>query len=337
MSYNGRPMRLQLMCMAVLAATSSLFAQSSSEKTAMIAVPGIKGALKVDVGPTAWDQAVRSDGKEVRLTAMDRADHLLISAFLQQVPFPASAERCRSEWWPLTKKAKVPRADLDESIIKNGIARVEFIIPEYEGAKVRQKNVHGYVGSGDLCAEVHLSKVQYRPEDQRLFEEVLATVRLLPEEPPVAAQKADPNSVRLVGEGSQSYLRKDYKKAAVLYQRALDLEKQHRTLNPTIFRVLVDNLGMSYGISGELAKSKEIFEYGIAQDPEYPLFYYNLACTYAEMGKLDDSLDKLRLAYKYKGNMIPGEVLPDPVKDDSFRKFVKDPRFLQAVHEMQQR
>jgi tetratricopeptide (TPR) repeat protein len=323
--------------MAVLALTPSLFAQNPTEKPATIAIPGVKGALKIDVGPTAWDQAVRSDGKEVRLAAMDRADHLLISAFLQHVAFPASAERCRSEWWPLTRKAKVQRSDLDESIVKNGIARVEFIIPEYNGAKVRQKNVHAYVGGGDLCAEVHLSKVQFKPEDQGLFEDVLATVRLLPEEPPLAAQKAGPNSMALVGEGSQSYLRKDYKEAAVLYQRALDLEKQHRTLNPTIFRVLVDNLGMSYGIRGELAKSKEIFEYGIAQDPEYPLFYYNLACTYAEMGRLDDSLNQLRLAYKYKGNMIPGEVFPDPFKDDSFRKFVKDPKFLQAVHEMQQR
>jgi hypothetical protein len=103
-----------------------------------------------------------------------------------------------------------------------------------------------------------------------------------------------------------------------------------------MFRVLVDNLGMSYGISGDLSKAKETFVYGTTQDPEYPLFYYNLACTYAAMNKMDESLEQLRLAYKYRDNMIQGEgPLPDPFKDDSFRKFVKDPKFVQAVRAMQ--
>jgi tetratricopeptide (TPR) repeat protein len=106
-------------------------------------------------------------------------------------------------------------------------------------------------------------------------------------------------------------------------------------LSPTIFRVLVDSLGMSYGLSGKLAKAKETFEYGIVQDPQYPLFYYNLACTYGEMGKKDESLEQLRLAYKYKANIIAGESFPDPLKDDSFRRFLSDPGFVQAVREMQ--
>jgi hypothetical protein len=68
----------------------------------------------------------------------------------------------------------------------------------------------------------------------------------------------------------------------------------------------------------------------------YPLFYYNLACTYGEMGKMDEALGQLRLAYKYRANMIPGEgTVPDPLKDDSFRSFVKNDTFVQAVRAMQ--
>ncbi len=99
--------------------------------------------------------------------------------------------------------------------------------------------------------------------------------------------------------------------------------------------MLVDNLGMSYGISGKLAEAKLTFEYGISQDPEYPMFYYLLACDYGEMGKMDESLEQLRLAYKFKANAIPGESLPDPLTDDSFRNFVKEKKFLDAVREMQ--
>jgi hypothetical protein len=45
----------------------------------------------------------------------------------------------------------------------------------------------------------------------------------------------------------------------------------------------------------------------------------------------------LRLAYKYKANLVPGEsFLPDPLKDDSFRKFSRDKKFMNAVQQMQQ-
>ena len=54
-------------------------------------------------------------------------------------------------------------------------------------------------------------------------------------------------------------------------------------LDKTLWYVLIDNLGMSYGITGDLQEAKETFDYGVSKDPTYPLFYYNLACTYAEM------------------------------------------------------
>jgi hypothetical protein len=66
------------------------------------------------------------------------------------------------------------------------------------------------------------------------------------------------------------------------------------------------------------------------------MFYYNLACTYGEMDKMNEATVQLRLAYKYKANMIAGETLPDPLQDDSFRRFAHNGEFVKAVHEMQQ-
>jgi predicted Zn-dependent protease len=91
---------------------------------------------------------------------------------------------------------------------------------------------------------------------------------------------------------------------------------------------------MSYGLTGKHSKAEETFQYGLSKDGEYPLFYYLLACTYGEMGKMDESLEQLRQAYRYKGNVIPGESLPDPLQDESFRRFVQDKRFLEALDQM---
>jgi Flp pilus assembly protein TadD len=89
----------------------------------------------------------------------------------------------------------------------------------------------------------------------------------------------------------------------------------------------VDNLGMSYGISGNLPKAKEVFESAVRDDPTYPLFHYNLACAAAETNDFDEALEQLKIAFQDRANGNPGEGMPDPAKDDSFKRYLNDPRF----------
>ena len=104
----------------------------------------------------------------------------------------------------------------------------------------------------------------------------------------------DPETRNLMEQASRSFLNGDYKRAIPPYQKALDREKANRTLGEPLWRVLVDNLGMSYGISGDLKKAKETFDYGLSKDPKYPMFHYNMACTYAEMDDVDNTIKYLR-------------------------------------------
>jgi len=96
----------------------------------------------------------------------------------------------------------------------------------------------------------------------------------------------------------------------------------------------VDNLGISYGISGDNKKAKEVFEYGLSKDATCSMFYYNLACAHAEMNDLDNAIKNLRLAFSYKANMIPGEQIPDPAGDASFARFLSNPRFRKLLEEI---
>jgi len=147
-------------------------------------------------------------------------------------------------------------------------------------------------------------------------------------------KKGDPETLKLLEQGSRSFLDGDYKRAIPPYQKALDREKENRTLSDTIWRVMVDNLGMAYGISGDLKKAKETFEYGLSKDPKYAIFLYNMACTYAEMNDVDKSISYLQQAFQNKQNMIKGERFPDPWTDDSFQRFMKDDKFVNALKEM---
>jgi len=135
-------------------------------------------------------------------------------------------------------------------------------------------------------------------------------------------------------QGSRFYLEHDFKRAIPPYQSALDREKAKRTLGESLWRVLIDNLGMSYGISGDLPKAKATFEYGLSKDPKYPMFHYNLACTFAEMNDVDKAILALQQAFQYKQNMIKGERFPDPWTDDSFQRFMNNEKFVNALKEM---
>ena len=311
---------------------------SAAAHVARIAIPGVKGALELDVGSGDFQTQVRADGKEVQLRALQRQDGLAITAFLQRVDFSGSAERCRTEWWTGTKNSVPIQRDGVHESLKDGIATVEYVIPEFRGVKVRQKNIHAYLGAANLCAEIHISKAGFQPQDEGLFEQVLKTVRLRPDEPakvPSQEEDTSQNSAEFYFRtGSKFYLAQNYAGAAEAYQKALDMEKEKHTLTQNYFRVLVDNLGMSYGMTGKLDQAKATFEYGLAQDPEYPMFHYNMACYYGEKRELQESVSELRLAYKYKANSIPGESIPDPMQDDSFRYFVHDQTFVDAVHNM---
>jgi hypothetical protein len=315
-------------------------AQQPNSGKARISVPGVQGVLELDAGPTSWRASAQNDRKLTRLEIAPRSDRLQVSAFLWQVGFPATPEKCKDESWREILKQQVKRDNLQENNAGQ-TARVEYTIPEYNGAAVRQKNVHAYLGSRDLCAEVRVAKMLFNAGDQKLFDDVLSSVRLLPDEAGSAGEAksgADPlfqGTKSYLFDGTMAYLDKDFSKAAEQLQKALDMEKQKRTLGRDDFRLLVDNLAVSYRFAQNQAKSKETLDYGIKQDSKYPLFHYDMACYYGVEGAMDQALEELRLTYKYKPELSLSDQLADPLQEGCFGKFLKNKDFVEAVQQMQ--
>jgi tetratricopeptide (TPR) repeat protein len=140
----------------------------------------------------------------------------------------------------------------------------------------------------------------------------------------------------LMEQGSRFFLKGNYQGAIGPYAQALELEKANPELGKPLWYVLVDNLGMSYGITGDLPKALATFQYGITKDSTYPLFYYNLACAYAEMKDEPKAAENLKKAFQYKANVLQGEQMPDPRTDDSFKDLMNDASFRAVVDSMTQ-
>src|SRR5690348_6271243 len=107
---------------------------------------------------------------------------------------------------------------------------------------------------------------------------------------------------RLWCQGGAKWESRDYNDAIPYLTKALELHKKRPTLSKTSWRILVDNLGMAYGMAGNLGKAKEIFEYGLSVVSTYPMFYYLPADDYAEAGDENLAIDYLRRAYAHRAH-----------------------------------
>lgn len=122
--------------------------------------------------------------------------------------------------------------------------------------------------------------------------------------------------------------------AATTYAKLRDLDAQHNKLSDDDRHRVLDGLGIAQAQAGHYDQAIQTYNKALKSDPEYPLYEYNLSCTYAEKGDLDAALTHLKRAWELKANMPQGMKFPDPRKDNSFRRYWSDQRFLDAVENM---
>ena len=189
------------------------------------------------------------------------------------------------------------------------------------GTSLISRNNFSFYGDQHLCGELHISHVTDKSNKPTNFDDELKELKVIPDYQPTAQD--------LAGLGSILYeSMKDYRSAAAYYESAVRLLPSPTTAQKrTVFRYLNDQLALSLGLSGNLQRSREVNQAAIAVDPDYPLYYYNLACADAEEKNAAEARRHLQQAFARKANTLPGESLPDPTKDDSFLKLRKDKSF----------
>ena len=131
--------------------------------------------------------------------------------------------------------------------------------------------------------------------------------------------------------GQTLFREEKYAAAVVPYEKVRSLERSGTKLTLTQHRILNDQLAMAYGITGRSADAKALLQESVRTDPGYPLNYYNLACVSSDENDKAGVLKNLSLAFQHKDQVLPGEQMPDPVSDPSFKKYAQDPDFKALV------
>jgi len=181
----------------------------------------------------------------------------------------------------------------------------------------RLNDLFGFAGNAKTCAEIHISSVINTADEEQAMKADLTAFN-----PDLNYQSDAGNYFRF----ASALFKGAHGLAAPYYKSALDaLPDDLKSLAPR--RIIIDQLVMSLGMSGDLKNSRAVAEIAITKDPDYPLNYYNLACADAEEGKAGDAKLHLQKAFDRRANVISGEKLPDPSKDDSILKLKNDKTF----------
>ncbi len=203
---------------------------------------------------------------------------------------------------------------------------VDIAIVEYEQSKTPSPSRYirrAFVDANDLCADIQFtySNVMF----STISDPLLATLTFDPTRQPDFYAKFRYATVL--------YDHHEYAAAAPLFESALALTST--VDDPTKWRRLAtDQASMSYGMAGDIKMSRAINYAAIAKDPDYPLYYYNLACADAESGDATEAKLHLQQAFDRRANTITGEKLPDPATDDSILKLKGDKVFWAFVQSL---
>jgi hypothetical protein len=212
-----------------------------------------------------------ADGRRY-LLAKNTATGVILSAFLEEI-VPTKSQGCEGHLKDRSKSGDFDKKDVKQW--KSGdFSFLVYTISEVSGVPVRQRNLFACQLRDNVFLDFHFSKVDYKSGDDQLFMSILEDVSF--------QENIARSSMDYMQMASLYYRRGDYLRAIPSYEAALALEKEKRTLEKALWYVLIDNLAMSHGITRTLDRAKEVLDYGISEDPQYPMFFYIKACVYAE-------------------------------------------------------
>jgi hypothetical protein len=316
-------------CGVFLFLAGSALAQDAGGNNLSVWLPDKPWALEVDAPGFVISKNEIQPGGRRYFVASNSATHVTLSVFLEHGKEPPNTGECRHG---LEQRAheKSPFNRRRIGFRESGPLQImEYSVLEVDGQPVNQRSLFACMFKDDVYVDIHLSKVFFKAADQPLFDTILQGIHFTNRQPSEGSVP-EGNSLDFFREGSRYFRAQQFSQSIEPY-KALAIEKVTPTLDKNLRRVLIDNLGMAYGITLDFDRAKATFDYGVEKDPTYPMFYYNLACLAAEKGDPEGAKANLKLTFQHRRNIIPGETLPDPHTDDSFQILLKTNDFRQFV------
>lgn len=172
------PKRVALLLVLALPFASLGWARGEKGSTQSLSLEGAGWSLLIDLPRFRVDaKETRPDGSGTMIRGSSRKTGLVVSAFLERVPASfGSASDCKEHYWSRTSQSPLPKSDVEHSS-NAAMEVVEYMVEEFQGLSVMQKNVNAYSYRDGVCIDLHVSKIGFEATDDSLFTGVLESVR----------------------------------------------------------------------------------------------------------------------------------------------------------------
>jgi tetratricopeptide (TPR) repeat protein len=317
--------RKRLVLAAAAAVSLATPGHAANDRNFQLALVDHKGQLSWSAkGFKVLESSAKPTGREIGVRGKEESGRLTFLGFLFVFPeqAPLTSAKCRDRVLEPEKKSNATLKILETSEIAQAgslpVSVVSYSAQGHDGKTLY--SVRGFVATGDICG------------DLEFYSDTPITAGDADLKPVFASYQLDENYVPTFRDvllyAEILYQKQMYQAAAPVFERALAKLKENPGIDArTMKRVATDQAGMAYGMSGDIQKARAIFDQAIREDPDYPMYYYNLACADAEEKNLGSARQHLQEAFDRKANVIPGESMPDPSADDSFLPYRNNQEF----------
>jgi len=154
--------------------------QNQEEKRKEFTFPGLPWTLTIPAGNFKIAQKqVRDDGTGVYFHLVDEKRKIDLSMFIEPAAACKDSKSCRDLVWKSGNPTWINIKNVVQSEIGE-ISTLEFLLPSFQGMDIQQQNLYAEFVVDGYWVDMHISKVLYQPEDHKLFEQLVQSVRFEP-------------------------------------------------------------------------------------------------------------------------------------------------------------
>jgi tetratricopeptide (TPR) repeat protein len=295
-----------------------------------LAIPTHKGQLNWNAGGFETAQvSAKPNGAEIGVRAKDASNQFSLLGFLFLFPeqAPMTSAKCRDGVMePVKKSNPTIQIAASSQMARPDGPPLELVAYVRQGPNEKLVySVRGFLAIDDLCGDLEIYgddvSVISDPNLKKIWDSYHLDPQYVPEFNDVFQY------------AQILYGTNRFQAAAPIFEQALaKIKNDDEQLKWR--RITTDQAGIAYGLAGNIPKARTLFNEALAKDPDYPMYYYNLACADAQENKLADARAHLQQAFARKGNMLKGETMPEPATDDSFLPYRDNKEFWAFVESL---
>ena len=149
-------------------------------------LPGRSWAIEVGLpGFVIQQEEVQAQAQGARMMGEKPNGGTYVSMFMEPRLTPVTSKSCRDDYWTKGKDSPSKKTNVELSDLGQ-MSLIKWLQPDHQGARIDQQHMHFFLGRDNVCTEVHMSKIYFKPGEESVFGEIFRTIQYKEIAPPTS-------------------------------------------------------------------------------------------------------------------------------------------------------